>query len=64
MNPAGKLDMILELYTAGCLCDCRRQERVWDEEDERYVYEVLHRKLCKGRLVIMDMLQEEASGQV
>lgn len=62
MNPAGKLQMVMELVNLGFLCNCNEIERVDDGEDPNGFpldrEQIKHRDDCQGKEKIKELLNE------
>lgn len=56
-NPAGKLELLMALYTSGVLCNCSQVEHCWDE-DGVLIEELRHDNECEAKFKIMGILSE------
>lgn len=61
MNAAGRLELLIEMYSKGLLCSCKKNEVVWKKTEEGTYpeAEVAHEKNCDGRVKVMALLECE-----
>lgn len=55
---------VAELYATGKFCSCSEKEKVYDEIAGYYKLEIRHTRICRGRIIVMDLLQETSIEQV
>lgn len=57
MNPAGKLEMIMNLYSSGILCNCNEYEEREHPDDYEFREKVLiHKDDCTGKDKVKELL--------
>jgi hypothetical protein len=58
MNPAGKLQMAMELYNKGMLCKCTNHQPIGYRDLERIEeeFELIHEDDCEGHVKIKELL--------
>lgn len=58
MNPAGKLELILNLFDQGLLCKCEEtQVGEYDEYTETALYEIIHKPYCEAVQKVKDFIK-------
>lgn len=62
ISPAGKLDMVISLYSDGFLCKCDKYDEVIEEGAHGQVYrkELRHKRNCEGRIKAQELLNDES----
>jgi len=59
MNPAGRINMLLDLYRQGMLCSCVETEVVCNALTDEPELEVVHNEHCTARIKMMELLASE-----
>lgn len=62
-NPAGRLQLAMELYDAGMLCKCRGKDLI-QNEDGFWRYELKHHESCEGKAKLQVMLMYKDENEV
>lgn len=59
-TPAARIDMVVDLFLSGNLCDCSEIDEVFDEDRNVIGTEIRHKKTCVGRLKARELLTDES----
>lgn len=58
MSTQDKLDMVIELFRRGLLCQCDEYDDIYDEDRNIIDQELRHIRDCEGRAKAQAMLNE------